>query len=698
MAENLALAPGRIFPLWRDLTLELANIFDTHGVCYSVARVLATSAGLTVVVGLSGLRRTYYDIWVASPDGTIKQTRWDVDKASFDALLGHTEPVVQRKFSLPASELIRSELWQLPHQSVLAVPLPYRPDGETFTPAGILCLVDPGPACPVDRDNIVELATLITTFLDRAGLRQRSHQQAVEFATVHDISYSLTASLDLDQIFRQLSDTVRRTLNVQNLSIGLIEPASGDIIFANVLMGPLFSGRPPVRLKRGQGIAGWIAEHAQPLIVNDVFQDKRWYSKVDEDSGYRTHSILGVPLLVENRVIGVLEALNKQSGDFNENDLRLLEAISAPLAVAIENASLHTDVLTEKRRIETLFASMSEGLLTVNAEGIITAANESLLTLLRHESADLVGRPVAEVIQTKRGGLAAFLASIGDAGPEDYPQHACDLRQADGAYTPVLMSGAPVAGEEGVINELIITFSDLRQIREVERMRDDFFANIIHELRTPLATILMYARLLRQGRAGDDPEKADRFLGVIERESDRLQTMVRQMLQLAKLETSEFQRSREPVDLNEILAEILPPMADRATEKGLVFAQRVPGDLPRLVGDRDSIYLVFKNLVENAVKFTLSGTVRVDATVEGDMICVRVQDDGIGMPQESLPLLFRRFYRTQTAVERGIAGTGLGLYMSKECVERHNGTISVESASGEGTTFTVCLPHADDEV
>ncbi|NIP27594.1 MAG: HAMP domain-containing histidine kinase, partial [Phycisphaerae bacterium] len=221
-----------------------------------------------------------------------------------------------------------------------------------------------------------------------------------------------------------------------------------------------------------------------------------------------------------------------------------------------------------------------------------------------------------------------------------------------------------------------------------------FFSNIIHELRTPLATILMYARLLREGKADDDQVKADRFLGVIERESDRLQKMVRQMLQLAKLEAREIQRSSEPVSLNPILEQILPPLADRATEKGLAFSQRIQTNLPAILGNEDTLYLIFKNLIENAIKFTQSGTVYVNAKQVDGTIRVEVRDEGIGIPVEAMPNLFKRFYRAQTAVERGIAGTGLGLYMVKEGVEKHSGTINVDSKEGDGTTFIVYLPIA----
>jgi len=277
-------------------------------------------------------------------------------------------------------------------------------------------------------------------------------------------------------------------------------------------------------------------------------------------------------------------------------------------------------------------------------------------------------------------------------GEEDTVQLATDIDRDDGRVLPVLVSGAPVDDETGMAQEAILVFSDLTQIREVERMRDDLFHGIIHELRTPLATILIYSRLLREGRA--QAERAERFLGVIERESDRLQRMVRQMLDLAKLEAREMQRSAEPVWLNSLFDETLPPLAERAVQKGLLFRQHIEIDLPPVLGNQDVYDMVLKNLVDNAIKFTPSGSIQVSARRENGAVVIEVSDEGIGIPAESMNNLFKRFYRTQTAVERGIAGTGLGLYMVKENLRNYNGHIAVQSVLGKGTTFTIRLPVA----
>lgn len=694
MSDLISIESNQIHTLWQKLAEELLNIFDAHGVCAVVANEVAVFSQATTVVGVSDPQKKYFDVWVCDKDGRLQQTRWTTEKATFTSFIHTGKPSVQEKFNRPPSELIRSELWQLPHERIQAVPLPAPGRYAPVTPEGIICLLDPDTQMPLAQpENLSALATQVTIALDRAYLRQTVGRQDIEFAVVSEISYALTSTLSLQNIYHQLMEPVRRTLNVGSVSVGLIESTSGDIIFVDMLMGELFKDLPTIRLKKGQGIAGWVSENRQSVIINDVYSDKRFYSRVDRQSGFQTHNMICIPLQIEDRVIGILQAINKQNGDFNENDLRLLQAIGGPLAAAIENASLHTAVLAEKRRIETIFANMSEGMMTVDANGLITHANDSLLSLLYRDLPTLLGQKANDMIRLTAGSLNEFMQRILSA-TDEYPQLATEMSQSDGGTVPVLLSGAPIRDDKGAVAELIFVFSDLSQIREVERLRDDFFHGIIHELRTPLATILMYARLLREGKA-QQKEKADRFLGVIERESDRLQKMVRQMLEVVKMEASEFQRSTDQISLNELFDEILPPLADRATEKGLTFRQRIAPNMEPVLGNQDTYHLIFKNLIDNALKFTLSGTVRVEAYPENGQIVVQVKDDGIGIPKQALPNLFGRFFRAQTAVERGIAGTGLGLYMVKVAVENYNGTIQVKSTAGKGTTFTVKLPVAE---
>ncbi|UCG24377.1 MAG: GAF domain-containing protein [Chloroflexota bacterium] len=680
--------------LWDALILELGDVYDVHGVCAAAAHTLASYSSVETVTVIGDQTSDHYDVWICDSKGEMKQDRWTGDDPFLERISGSLGAATHEKYLAPGGEQLKSQLWSLVQDKILTALVPTPTRADQSSPFAVISLLDPGPDCPLNASGLNTTAAHVGLFLERALLRQRSDQQAVEFTIISDISYSLTSTLNLEEIIAQVTDAVRRVLGAESLTIGLTDPSGKKVVFVEALMGPGLRDVPSISFKIGQGIAGWVALHGEPAIVNDAYADRRFSSRVDRDTGFLTNSVLCVPLKIEHRVIGVLEAINKQNGEFDENDSRLLQAISGPLAVAIENALLHSDVLAEKRRIETIFASMSEGLLTVKVDGQVTAANDALLALLGLSNEEASENPASQIVQTRPTEFAEFFESVRSANGE-VRQLACDMRQGNGQHAPVLISGSTIDRGNGEIDELIFVFSDLRQVREVERMRDDFFHNIVHELRTPLATILMYARLLRDGRTTGDELKAHRFLGIIERESDRLQKMVRQMLLLAKLEANTDQARDESSYLSAVLEQVIPPLADRASQKGLIFRQHVQPDMPPVRGSEDTLYMVFKNLVENSINFTPSGAVSVDARLVDGMVRVEVSDQGIGIPAEAIPNLFQRFYRAQSAVERGIAGTGLGLYMVREGLETCEGTIRVESEVDQGAKFIVHVPVAE---
>jgi two-component system phosphate regulon sensor histidine kinase PhoR len=335
---------------------------------------------------------------------------------------------------------------------------------------------------------------------------------------------------------------------------------------------------------------------------------------------------------------------------------------------------------------------MSEGMLTANRDGVVTAVNDALYTMLEYKAGNMIGSSLNDVISTRQAGFSEFIDVV-EIDDSPFQQLICDVQMQDGGYLPVIISGSSIQQDNGEVEEFVFVFSNLTEIREIERMRDDFFNNIVHELRTPLATILMYARLLRSGDIDKDSEKKARFLDTIEQESNRLQIMVRQMLHLAKLQAAQTQRGEESTPLNPVFDQILPPLAERAAVKGLVFRQDIEQNLLEVQCDEDTLYLIFKNLIENAIKFTPEGVVSVGAHLDGEWVRVEIVDEGIGIPPEGLPNLFSRYYRAQTAVEKGIAGTGLGLHLVKEGLDHCGGTIEVRSKPGLGTTIITQIPR-----
>lgn len=679
-----------LFALWQGVLGDLQDVFDLHYVCANFSFHAARHLECRALVALADGDGKYYDLWFTDPDGSAAQERWTAAEAGLDHLLSGRATLLD-KLERPASEVISGRLWLQTRRRLIVAPVVQGERAYSPHPPALIALIDPSDNDATDLAAVEDIGNLLRVFMERAALKEAADRHAVEFAVVSDVSQALSATLNVQEIYQLLTGPIRQTLNVETLSIGLVEPITGDIIFVENLMGPMFEQLPPVRLKRGQGIAGWVAEHQEPVTINNTYSDKRFFSGVDRSSGFRTRSMICIPLTVDDRTIGVLQAINRHSGEFTGHDLLLMQILSGPLAAAIENANLHAELLAGSRRIETLFEHIAEGLVVINRDGIISRANGAFGVLLGEADTEMVGSSIDERLRTRRGELDSLVEQAFDSSGEMLLT--ADLERADGRIVPVMVTGAAVADDEGQAAEAILIFSDVTQMREVERMRDDLFQGIIQELRTPLATILMYSRLLREGKARQ-PDKAERFLGVIERESDRLQRMIRQMLDMAKMDAREYRRGATAVELNPIIEDVLPAYAERAVQKGLLFRQRIAADLPPAFGNAGVVELTLKNLLDNAIKFSPSGSVQISAKREDNAIVIEISDEGIGIPPESMPNLFKRFYRTQTAIERGVAGTGLGLYMVRESLKNYNGEISVRSTLGEGSIFTVRLPIA----
>ena len=227
------------------------------------------------------------------------------------------------------------------------------------------------------------------------------------------------------------------------------------------------------------------------------------------------------------------------------------------------------------------------------------------------------------------------------------------------------------------------------ELKEVDRMKDEFVSSISHELRTPLTSITGYVDLLRE--VGDGPEAED-YLGIVERNADRLLALVDDLLLAARVQTGQLDLDVAPVDLRVVVGEAVASARPRAERAG-VSLQAETSAVPVVRGDTRRLLQVLDNLISNAIKFTQpGGSVVVKLAGAGDRVVLEVGDTGIGLDEADRKRLFVRFFRTQEALDRQIPGTGLGLYISKAIVESHGGAISVRSALGEGSTFTVDLP------
>lgn len=249
----------------------------------------------------------------------------------------------------------------------------------------------------------------------------------------------------------------------------------------------------------------------------------------------------------------------------------------------------------------------------------------------------------------------------------------------------------PLSAEAGVL----CVFEDLSEAEQMGQMRRDFVANVSHELRSPLTALLGFIETLR-GAAKDDPAARERFLSVMQREAERMNRLIRDLLHLSRVEAEERVRPTSRVDVSDSLRSTLATLRPLAEASGIAVALKVAAPTTVVPGDPDQLVQVFQNLIENALKYGGGGQVDItlheDQLPKGPALRIDVTDHGEGIDEIHIPRLTERFYRVDSHRSREKGGTGLGLAIVKHIVQRHRGRLKIDSTKGKGSTFSVLLP------
>jgi two-component system sensor histidine kinase SenX3 len=237
---------------------------------------------------------------------------------------------------------------------------------------------------------------------------------------------------------------------------------------------------------------------------------------------------------------------------------------------------------------------------------------------------------------------------------------------------------------------VLLVIRDVTESRRLDAIRRDFVTNASHELKTPAASIQAIAETILKA-AADDPGAVTRFAGQLEGEAARLSRIVADLLDLSRLESGSD--AAEPFHLDALVREEAQRFADIASDAGLTLSIETPGPAP-VTGSAKDLSLLVRNLVDNAIRYSPRGPVRIRTEADGVTVTLSVADDGVGIPTKDLPRIFERFYRVDRARSRESGGTGLGLAIVKHVAENHGGSVSVRSELGRGSEFTVRLPQA----
>ena len=350
----------------------------------------------------------------------------------------------------------------------------------------------------------------------------------------------------------------------------------------------------------------------------------------------------------------------------------------------------------ERDRLGRILEAMEEGVLVLDSRRVVVMANPAARVLLLSaelpsdegarkgfSAAPLEGKSLLEVVRS-----ASMDTVVGETLTTERPASG-EITLDRPRFRRLLVHAAPLSADGG---GALVVLVDVTEIRRLEAIRKDFVANVSHELRTPL-TAVRTALETAQGILTQDPAAASRFLAIADRQTERLTTLVRDLLDLSRIEAGKLALVLAPVDTAEVAAEVVALFQVAASRRQLRLSVQVPAELPPVQADREALVQVLTNLLENAVKYCEErGTVTLRGHRLDGQVCLVVEDSGPGIAPKHLPRLFERFYRVDAGRSRERGGTGLGLSIVKHLVEAMDGEVSVESEPGRGSRFSVRLP------
>ena len=554
------------------------------------------------------------------------------------------------------------------------------------------------------------------------------------------VSRALRSAFDLPTLLQQIISAIIELANCEKSSILLIDPNTGALGF--VAAGSDYEMMKDIVVPRHGSIAGTIVETRQPVVVHDAHNDPRFFAHVDRTTRQVTKSIMGVPLEIGGRVIGVLQALNKQQGEFNDEDVETLLMFASQAAAAIEN----TQLIEEQRERLTEVLLLQDVLLTLGRFIRMEQLQEQLLVLLEEwlgyqncavlmvdkekrqlniaayrgfHSKEMQNR-IIPVDESTISGRAAMYHRPFRVDAFRQEQHVRPLLDGTGSALSVPMLCGETVDLVGVISiespeEHTFTERDERVLstigaqaaigirqselyeasRRANRLKREFITTMSHELRTPLTVLIGYCDMLAKGSLGSMTDGQLSALKVIRDRSELLLRLLNDVLDFSKIAAGDLQLSPVLVNLRRAVEAAVAKYQIYAERKDQTISVNTPPSCQYVMADDYRLQQVLGHLIENAIKFSQEKRpIDIRASLhDSDYIRIDVVDQGIGIRPEDIEVVFEDFRQLDNSFTRDYGGAGMGLAVSKHLIELQGGLIWVESKFGQGSKFSFILPR-----
>ncbi|TFG69626.1 MAG: GAF domain-containing protein, partial [Anaerolineales bacterium] len=541
---------------------------------------------------------------------------------------------------------------------------------------------------------------LVTLFVYNLAMTSRRLERRVhELDSLQALGRILESSLDVEVILNAIYEQVRQLMPAEDFYVALYDDERDEVTFPLAyLAGELVTWRSR---RAGQGLTEYVLRTKSPLLIRNHMAEN--YAKLAVDHiGRESACWLGVPIIAGDDILGVIAVQSPDTTDvYDTSHQEILSTIAAQAAIAIQNVRLYerTDEALVRRvqELDSVLRTTRDGVILLDLDWFVLTANRAIAEYLGVAQGDLLRQPISELVINDKVLLEHFQYS------RDQLHLDCELLlsgKADQAQQAVVTGPkntnlertlTPVYGNDKNVIGWLLVFRDLTEEIALTRLREDLMSMLVHDLRSPLTIVIGSLALLKELTDEAGAEEIHKLLSIAGKSSNRILTMVNQLLDISKLESGAVPLTLAAVDPFELMYEVLVRFESMASSAGLTLTIDMDDKtVPHIVVDLQLISRVLHNFVDNAIKHTPDGgTIRLFAQYRESggsrEVVMGVEDTGSGIPASMLSFIFDKFSQIPDNEGRR-SGTGLGLPFCKLAVEAHQGRIWVESTIAAGST------------
>lgn len=510
-------------------------------------------------------------------------------------------------------------------------------------------------------------------------------QRVTALNTLNRVGRLIGSSLQMDDLLELIREGASELIDTSSFWIMLYDEKKNELAYE--ILYDKGQRYPPARrpYQPGVGLAAYLIEQQSPILAHSLQEiQQRLPALIIFGSGEMSESVLGVPMMTKGKVIGAIAAQSYQPNAFSQEDLETMMTLANQAATALENARLFHQVEQGQRDLRAVLDGVDHAMVVTDLHGHVRLANRAMEKLFGVAEGEAIGHPLATVV--KHQVLSEMAERI--ANGEIVERETLQVELSDGRALVAHL--APVTDARGERTGYVVAMADVTALHQLGQLKSRIIRIASHDLRNPLHLAGGYFEMLQQ----DLPPLTEQQALMAERVWKNLEAMkhlIDDLLEMERIEESH----NEPVDMLQVVREVLQQQRLNAELKRQALRSDLPLSLPLVEGDQRMLIQALTNLVDNAIKYTPEGgKIDVRAWEEDDTVLITVRDNGLGIPAEAQLRIFDQFYRARQPGTEHIAGTGLGLSLVREIIQKHKGRIWVESEGipGRGSTFGIALP------